>query len=317
MARHGVIGNFFIASRLIVPLALVVSCAEERNPYAAQSRMDLKETLSTEDENTSSEDNSIEAETPVTNGPKGGTQTPMVAPKLEQSLTDMLDAMCKTILSQNIDAKYLPEFNHLCTASGATTLAQTIVSKAYAGGSTIPSATKVKLASEGKQTELIAASAVKMPISLEQAESRRERLFGMKVTAEGVTNTFSLQQTLPAQSATVGKCYIFKQNVNTKVAIISMNDDIILKECDFHFKDKEPKVDYSIRDQVADDPANSDNFLTRQINIMMQTAAAETYGFAILHIIVDNKSMPGTAETKAWGQAPYFVKEYYSLLVNP
>ena len=287
-------------------LAALGGCSDEKNGYANQPVAPSGKTPTT------STGNKTNTDTTDTGGDTHNILPTDGTPSLD--IDPMLDTACTSLSKVTYDQGVAQELAVLCVDGKATDRMKELVGKAYNGSGTADFG-EITPHSSGSNTEVLVSGAVKFPISMAKFQTRADAVHTMVVSGSGVTITNSVLSTTPKKDDTYLEVYKTKQNIATVVMSLPINDDIIQNEALFKISSS-PNIVFMSRVKTPGESANDDNVSAEQVTFIIETAAATTYAFQVMHLSTANMGFASTAEEKIKTQPPIVAAQYYKTIMG-
>lgn len=285
---------------------VVVSCADELNPYTADEKIKKPKT----DVSSTSTDPTSSSPTETNSGPSTTTPTDVAT---TAEIDTLFNEACKEAAGINVSYDISWELGYLCTNGASNGKFRELMKYAYSGAGEPATIAPIKNVANGNESEAAFFGAIKLGKEISQINSKIDAVNSLAVEGGGVTLAYSIIQKLTPQTPEFAS-YALNQNIKTTVGIISMNDDIRL--LDHWLTYENPKISFNIRHIKSGESVNSDNRIDTQISVFIQTEAAVTYAFSVMHITVDNKGLPDVAKSKLAAQPPIVTKKLYSVIMG-
>lgn len=253
------------------------------------------------------------ADPQAANSPGAGGSAGAATSSGARTLDQKYAAMCQEVAALTLPANVTAEVGIFCKGGQPTGNFKKYAASAY-DGTTAKQVPPIILRSQGNQTEVQAAGAVKFPRSIPQLNANRSNAMNMTVRTEGTSIVDNeLTQQKPGSSPNE-QVQTFERNITSRVAIVTLEDRLVIEDHTFLFDDEELGFNYQIL--KAGEADNEDNPIFISVGFMVQDTPKASYGFSLVHQSVDNKGFAGVAEERIPQQAPALQKATYDALVK-
>lgn len=298
----------------------IFGCGEKKNPYADKMRQEIAQVENISDSDSSNgmvdgsssdERNEEKENAGGTDDEKQGGSTPTRANK---EISELFSEICGEINEIEFKADIDEEIKVFCQNGTATAKFEHLMQIAYDGNGEPKQDKPIKLASKGRETELFIAGSNKYTKSLKDIEKNREKAIAMTVNEDGVTLSNKILNDEKLSSGSHTKKYTIERTIESKIALLTLKDIIILDSYVVKLKNANFGFQYSAI--KAGDDNNKDNRINNQISFLIQVNEKLTYGFSVFHMTVDNKGFAPIAEGKIKKQPIAVTKKYYSIIMG-